>query len=90
MSNLHQESKQFFSTYYNSHQPVPAGSRSFYDGRIRFILAQHDFGQREQLLGMVLSAAMGDRALSVSDMLYVVSQVEEAHKRSMEMNYNDE
>ena len=90
MSNLHQESKQFFSSYYNNHQPAPSGSRSFYDGRIRFILSQHDFGQREQLLGMVLSAAMGDRALSVSDMLYVVSQVEEAHKRSMEMNYNDE
>lgn len=84
MSNLHQESKQFFLPI------IRHISRSFYDGRIRFILAQHDFGQREQLLGMVLSAAMGDRALSVSDMLYVVSQVEEAHKRSMEMNYNEE
>lgn len=90
MSNLHQDSKQFFSSYYANYTPAPSGSRSFYDGRIRFILAQHDFYQREHLLGMVLSAAMGDRALSVSDMLYVVSQVEEAHKRSMEMNYNDE
>ena len=64
-------------------------SRSFYEGRIRFILEQHDFAQREQLLGMVLSAAMGDRALSVSDCLAVISQVEAAHQKSMEVNYNE-
>ena len=64
-------------------------SKDFYLGRIRFILDQHDFAQREQLLGMVLSAAMADRALTVSDMLYVLSQVEEAHQKSMEANYNE-
>ena len=64
-------------------------SKEFYIGRIHFILDQHDFAQREQLLGMVLSAAMADRALSVSDMLYILSQVEEAHQKSLEVNYNE-
>ena len=64
-------------------------SKDFYRGRIRFILDQHDFAQREQLLGMVLSAAMADRALTVSDMLFILSQVEEAHQKSMEVNYNE-
>lgn len=64
-------------------------SKDFYLGRIRFIQDQHDFTQREQLLGMVLSAAMADRALTVSDMLFVLSQVEEAHQKSMEVNYNE-
>ena len=64
-------------------------SKEFYLGRIRFILDQHDFQQREQLLGMVLSAAMADRALTVSDMLFILSQVEEAHQKSMEVNYNE-
>ena len=64
-------------------------SKDFYLGRIRFILEQHDFQQREQLLGMVLSAAMADRALTVSDMLFILSQVEEAHQKSLEVNYNE-
>ena len=64
-------------------------SKSFYESRIRFILEQHSFAEREQLLGMALSAAMGDRSLSVSDLLYVVSQVEAAHKKSLEANYNE-
>ena len=64
-------------------------TKDFYLGRIRFILDQHDFAQREQLLGMVLSAAMADRALTVSDMLFILSQVEEAHQKSMEVNYNE-
>lgn len=64
-------------------------SKEFYLGRIRFILDQHDFQQREQLLGMVLSAAMADRALTVSDMLFILSQVEEAHQKSLEVNYNE-
>ena len=55
--------------------------KDFYLGRIRFILEQHDFQQREQLLGMLLSAAMADRALTVSDMLFILSQVEEAHQK---------
>lgn len=64
-------------------------SKDFYIGRIRFIMDQHDFAQREQMLGMVLSAAMADRALTVSEMLYVLSQVEEAHQKSLEVNYNE-
>ena len=63
--------------------------KEFYQGRIRFILEQHSFDQREQLLGCVLSAAMGDRSLSVSDLLSVISQVEAAHKKSLEVNYNE-
>ena len=63
--------------------------KDFYLGRIRFILEQHDFQQREQLLGMLLSAAMADRALTVSDMLFILSQVEEAHQKSLEANYNE-
>lgn len=64
-------------------------SKDFYFHRIRFILEQHSFEQREQLLGMVLSAAMADRSLSVSDCLAVISQVEEAHQKSLEVNYNE-
>lgn len=63
--------------------------KEFYQGRIRFILEQHSFEQREHLLGCVLSAAMGDRSLSVSDLLSVISQVEAAHKKSLEVNYNE-
>lgn len=65
-------------------------SKDFYLGRIRFIMDHHTFRQREQLLGMVLSAAMSDRALTVSDLLYVVNQVELAHQKSLEENYNEE
>lgn len=64
-------------------------SKAFYEGRIRFILDQHSFEQREQLLGCVLSAAMGDRSLSLSDLLAVISQVETAHQKSLEANFNE-
>lgn len=63
--------------------------KDFYLGRIRFIMDQHNFEQREQLLGCVLSAAMGDRSLSLSDLLAVISQVEAAHQKSLEVNYNE-
>ena len=63
--------------------------KEFYQGRIRFILEQHSFEQREQLLGCVLSAAMGDRSLSISDLLAITSLVEDAHKKSLEVNYNE-
>ena len=89
MSNqLHEQKKEFMHKMYN--QPAQVSSRLFYDGRIRFILDQHYFTQREQMLGMLLNAAMGDRGLTVSDLLYVISQVEEAHKKSMEINFNEE
>ena len=65
-------------------------AKSFYEGRIRFILDQHSFAQREQLLGMVLAAAMGDRSLSVSDLLSIVNQVELAHQKSLEANFNEQ
>lgn len=65
-------------------------SREFYLGRIRFIMDNHNFRQREQLLGMVLSAAMSDRSLSVSDLLYVVNQVELSHQKTLEENWNEE
>lgn len=64
-------------------------SREFYAGRIRFILEQHTFIQREQLLGMVLSAALGDRSLTASDLLAVMGQIEIAHQKSLEVNYNE-
>lgn len=64
-------------------------SKAFYEGRIRFIMDQHNFEQREQMLGCVLSAAMGDRSLSASDLLSVLSQVEAAHQKSLEANYNE-
>ena len=60
-----------------------------YDGRIDFILNNHDFSTREQMLGMLLNAAMSDRNLSVSDLLSVISQIEEAHNKSLEANFND-
>ena len=64
-------------------------NKGFYEGRIYFILATHDFATREQMLGMVLNAAMSDRSLSISDLLSVIGQLEEAHKKSLEANYND-
>lgn len=87
MDILHQEKKEFLhrmavnGSYFNS--------KEFYLGRIRFILEHHDFAQREQLLGMVLQAAMSDRALSVSELMFIINKVEEAHKKSMEDNYNE-
>ena len=63
---------------------------SFYVGRIRFALEQHSFQQREQLLGMIVQAATGDRSLTVSDLLAVISRVEEAHKKSLEDNFNEQ
>lgn len=86
MEQLHAEKKVFLqrmatlNTYTNS--------REFYLARIRFILSQHDFVQREQMLGMVMSAAMSDRSLSVSELMVIHSKVEEAHQKSMEENYN--
>ena len=86
MDTLHQEKKAFLT------RMAVAGSYSnskeFYLGRIRFILEHHDFAQREQLLGMVLQAAMSDRALTVSELMFIINKVEEAHKQSMEDNYN--
>lgn len=64
-------------------------NKDFYLGRIQFIMDQHNFVQREQLLGMVLSAVMGDRSMPVSDCLAVISQVETAHQKSLEVNYNE-
>lgn len=87
MENLHEEKKAFLT------RMAVAGSYSnskeFYLGRIRFILEHHDFAQREQLLGMVLQAAMSDRALTVSELMFIINKVEEAHKQSMEDNYNE-
>ena len=64
-------------------------SKDFYSSRIRFITEQHCFSQREQMLGMVLQAAMSDKGLSVSDLLFVLNEVETAHQRSMEANFNE-
>ena len=82
------EAKLHMSSVYG--QSCCVSSRSFYEGRIRFILENHSFQQREQLLGCVLSAAMGDRGLSASDLLSVINQVELAHQKSMEENYNED
>ena len=69
---------------------VMQNSRTFYEGRIRFIMENHSFIQREQLLGIVLASAMGDRGLSASDLLSVINQVELAHQKSMEDNFNEQ
>ena len=71
-------------------QPAQVSSRLFYDGRIRFIMEQHSFEQREQLLGMVLQSAMSDRALSVSELMFIINKVEEDHQKSLEANYNEQ
>ena len=86
MDTLHAEKKAFLQgmatvgSYSNS--------KDFYLGWIRFIMEQHSFEQREQLLGMVLQSAMSDRALTVSELMYIINKVEEAHQKSMEVNYN--
>ena len=64
-------------------------SREFYEGRIRFIMDHHTFEQREQLLGCVVSASICDRSLAVSDRLAILAQVEAAHQKSLEVNYNE-
>ena len=88
MDQLHAEKKAFL------HRMATSGSyfnsKEFYLGRIRFILDHHDFAQREQMFGMVLQAAMSDRALSVSELMYIINKVEEAHQKSMEANYNEQ
>lgn len=87
MDQLHAEKRAFLQrmatigSYSNS--------KEFYLGRIRFIMEQHSFQQREQLLGMVLQSAMSDKALAVSELMYVVNKVEEAHQKSLEINYNE-
>ena len=88
MDSLHAEKKAFLQrmavvgSYSNS--------KEFYLSRIRFIQDHHSFEQREQLLGMVLQSAMSDRALSVSELMFILNKVEEAHQKSMEANYNEQ
>lgn len=86
--SLHEEKKAFLT------RMAVAGSYSnskdFYLGRIRFIMEHHNFEQREQLLGMVLQSAMSDRALSVSELMYIINKVEQAHQISLEANYNEQ
>lgn len=65
-------------------------TKDFYLSRIRFIMEQHCFEQREQMLGMVLQSAIGDRGLFVSDLLSIISEVETAHQKSLEANYNEQ
>ena len=87
MENLHEEKKAILSRLATSGSY--SNSKEFYLGRLRFIMEHHDFQQREQLLGIVLQAAMSDRALSVSELMYIINKVEEAHQKSMEANYNE-
>lgn len=87
MDTLHQEKKAFLARMATAGSY--SNSKDFYLGRLRFILEHHDFQQREQLLGMVLQAAMSDRSLSVSELMYIINKVEEAHQKSMEDNYNE-
>ena len=88
MDTLHAEKKAFLTRM--AVTGSYSNSKEFYLGRIRFILEHHDFAQREQMLGMVLLAAMSDRALSVSELMYIINKVEEAHQKSMEANYNEQ
>ena len=86
--SLHEEKKAFLQRMAVSGSY--SNGKEFYLGRIRFILDHHDFAQREQLLGMVLQSAMSDRALSVSELMFILNKIEEAHQKSMEANYNEQ
>lgn len=88
MDTLHAEKKAFLQRM--ATVGSYSNSKDFYLSRIRFILDHHSFSQREQLLGMVLQAAMSDRALSVSELMFIINKVEEAHQKSMEVNYNEQ
>ena len=88
MDKLHAEKKAFLQRMATSGSY--SNSKDFYLGRIRFILEQHNFEQREQLLGMVLQSAMSDRALTVSELMFIINKVEEAHQKSLEVNYNEQ
>lgn len=87
MDTLHAEKKAFLHRMEVNNGY--SNSKQFYLGRIRFIMDRHSFAEREQMLGMVMSAAMCDKDLSVSELMHIVAQVEEAHKKSMEANFND-
>ena len=65
-------------------------TKDFYTARLRFILDQHSFAQREQMLGMVLQAAVSDKGLSVSDLLCVLNELEMSHQKSLEVNFNEQ
>ena len=88
MDTLHAEKKAFLQRM--ATVGSYSNSKDFYLGQIRFIMEQHSFEQREQLLGMVLQSAMSDRALTVSELMYIINKVEEAHQKSMEVNYNEQ
>ena len=87
MSELHQEKAKYLHNM--AVQGSYSNSREFYLARIRFALNEHNFTQREQLLGMVNSAVLSDRALAVSEVMFILNKVEEAHKKSMEANFNE-
>ena len=88
MDTLHAEKKAFLQRM--ATVGSYSNSKDFYLGRIRFIMEQHSFQNREMMLGMVLQSAMSDRALSVSELMFIINKVEEAHQKSMEANYNEQ
>ena len=88
MDQLHAEKKAFLQRM--AVTGSYSNSKEFYLARIRFIMEQHSFENREMMLGMVLQAAMSDKALSVSELMFIINRVEESHQKSLEANYNEQ
>lgn len=88
MDTLHAEKKAFLQRM--ATVGSYSNSKDFYLGRIRFIMEQHSFENREMMLGMVLQSAMSDKALSVSELMVIINKVEESHQKSLEANYNEQ
>lgn len=65
-----------------------ADIRDFYLGRIKFAMGG-SFTQREEILRMVARTAFRDYSLTNADYVVILDNVQEAHKKSMEMMRNE-
>ena len=64
------------------------GVHEYYLDRIRFAM-EHNFQNREELLSMISRVAFVDSFLTTEEYRDIINKVQEAHKKSMEMNRND-
>ena len=64
------------------------GVKDFYLDRIRFAM-KGNFRQREEMLQMICRTAFMDSMLTSDEFVAVLHSVDEAHKKSMEANFNE-
>ena len=61
---------------------------NYYIDRIRFAM-RHDFANREELLRMISRVAFMDSYLTGREYTSILEALNNAHIKSMEMNYNE-